>query len=142
MNVTLRIALLVASFALATDCASQVPARNLDPLNCSDEAHCQVIVTIKCHHVIFCDASVDYEGVNARGNNVFWKIADENAQQFAFDQRTGIEFKTGDGRKAFDCMPVGQRFKCRNVQDAPPDKYFYGVKIVGVPPIDPWVVNH
>ena len=39
-------------------------------------------------------------------------------------------------------MPVAQRFKCRNVQDAPPGKYYYSVKVVGVPRIDPWVVNH
>ena len=104
MNVTLRFAVLVASFALVTDGASQGPARSLAEMNCSDEDHCQVVVTVKCHHVIFCDASVDFDGVNARGNNVFWKIADENAQQFAFDQRTGIEFKTDEGRKAFECM--------------------------------------
>jgi len=142
MNVTLRFAVLVASFALVTDGASQGPARSLAEMNCSDEDHCQVVVTVKCHHVIFCDASVDFDGVNARGNNVFWKIADENAQQFAFDQRTGIEFKTDEGRNAFECMPVAQRFKCRNVQDAPPGKYYYSVKVVGVPRIDPWVVNH
>ena len=79
--------------------------QNVKEMNCSDEAHCQVIVTITCHHVMFCNASVDVEGVNARGNNVFWKIADdETSQKFAFDPRRGIEFKTEAGRKAFDCM--------------------------------------
>jgi len=143
MMVSLRIAVLVASLALAVDSASQGPVQNVKEMNCSDEAHCQVIVTITCHHVMFCNASVDVEGVNARGNNVFWKIADdETSQKFAFDQRRGIEFKTEAGRKAFDCMPVGQRFKCRNLPDAPPAKYFYSVMITGVPRLDPWVVNH
>src|SRR6186713_611702 len=80
MMVSLRIAVLVASLALATDCASQ-GMQNLKEMNCSDEDHCQVIVTIKCHRVMFCDASVDVEGVNARGNNVFWKIADDETSQ-------------------------------------------------------------
>ena len=141
MKASLRIAVIVASFAIAADCTSQQPATGSET-SCNDEDHCQVVVTIACSFVMVCNASVDFEGVNARGNNVFWKIADQNAQQFAFDQRSGIEFKTDDGRRAFDCMPVGQRFKCRNVHDAPPGKYFYSVKVVGVPRIDPWVVNH
>jgi hypothetical protein len=141
MNALLRIVVIVASFAIAAECASQQPASGAET-SCSDEDHCQVVVTIACSLVMMCNASVDFEGVNARGNNVFWKIADQNSQQFAFDPSSGIEFKTDDGRRAFDCMPVGQRFKCRNLREAPQGKYFYSVKVVGVPRIDPWVVNH
>jgi hypothetical protein len=41
-------------------------------------------------------------------------------------------------------MPVaGERgYKCRNVPGRPSDKYEYGVKLTGVPRLDPWVVNH
>ena len=143
MNVPLRIMLVYALFSLATGCAAQGPVQRMNDLSCSDEPHCQVVVTIQCKHFIDCDASIDHEGVNAHGNNVFWTIADDDtSRKFSFDPYTGIEFKTAEGRKAFECMPVGPRFKCRNIPDARADKYYYSVKVVGVPRIDPWVVNH
>src|SRR5512133_900854 len=59
MNALLRIAVIVASFAIAADCASQQPATGAET-SCNDEDHCQVVVTIACSFVMMCSASVDF----------------------------------------------------------------------------------
>ena len=141
---SLQCAVLAAFVVLLAGCASVPSPSPPRTLNCSNK-ECRVQVSVTCHLYIFCHVSVDVDEVHAHGNNVFGDLKDEpDGKRFTFDPTTGIEFKTPEGKKTFDCQPVaGMRsYKCNNAKAI--GRFEYGVKVVGpvfVPRLDPWVVN-
>ena len=134
----LTVALLVAVAALVAGCATTPPGT---PRTFDCTGDCRVKVTVTCTLVMFCHASVDFDEVRARGQNVFWDIDDASNSNFVFDPDTGIEFKTAEGRQNFRCQRLanGRSFKCDNGKA--PGKFEYSVNIIGAPRLDPWVVN-
>ena len=132
-----RCTLALAFAALVAGCAT-APTGNPRTFDCGD---CRVKVKVTCEAVMFCHASVDIDEIRARGQNVFWDIDDTSNANFVFDPDTGIAFKTPEGRQNFPCQRLanGRSFKCDNRGAA--GKFEYGVKVIGVPRLDPWVVN-
>jgi hypothetical protein len=89
---------------------------------------------------VACTISVPDE-VHARGQNVFWDIDGGAHPTFVFDPASGIEFKSADGQRNFRCQVLagGRSFKCDNARA--PGRFPYGIKVVGIPRLDPWIVN-
>lgn len=135
---SVRCTLALLGFAALTGCAT-APSGNPRTFDCAGD--CRVKVKVTCEAVVFCHASVDFDEVRARGQNVFWDIDESSLASFVFDPDTGIEFKTAEGRRNFPCQRLanGRSFKCDNGKA--PGKFEYGVKVIGVPRLDPWVVN-
>jgi hypothetical protein len=129
---------LLALAVLVAGCATTPPGT---PRTFDCTGDCRVKVTVTCQFVMLCHASVDFDEVRARGQNVFWEIDDASNSNFVFDPDTGIEFKTAEGRQNFRCQRLanGRSFKCDNGNA--PGKFEYGVKVIGVRRLDPWVVN-
>jgi hypothetical protein len=126
---------------LVASCASAQAPGQRRPTDCSDDDHCRVQVSVTCDFVMFCRASVDFDEVRAHGHNVFWEINNGPGQNFTFDTASGIAFKTAAGQSNFRCQILagGQRFKCDNGRAT--GEFEYGIKVIGVPRLDPWVVN-
>jgi hypothetical protein len=114
--------------------------------DCHNDDDCKVTVSIvNCGHFT-CEASVDPDELNVRGNNARWELTKEALDAgFEFQPTYGVWFKTLDGQDAFECKRDGKMYKCKTKVQAPAGKrYRYGVQIIGpksVALLDPWIVN-
>lgn len=113
-------------------------------LTCNSAQQCRVEVTVACAQGA-CSLAVNHPRVFARGNDVVWEIANAAGQGYAFADDSGIAFKREDGRSAFRCQREanGNRIACAN--RGTKGEFEYAVRVSGspgVPPLDPWVVNH
>jgi hypothetical protein len=141
MNTVLRSVALPALFAITlAGCASVMGEKPRAPTTQDCTGECRVNVSITCVFVMFCKVSVPDE-VYAHGQNIFWDVDHGAHPSFQFDPVSGIEFKTEEGRRNFSCQVLagGRSFKCDNAKAA--GKYEYSVKVIGVPRLDPWIVN-
>ena len=135
----LRSCLLVAATLIVYGCASIDHSGGGQPRQeCGGD--CRVNVRINCQMGVACSISVPDE-VHARGQNVFWEIDAGAHPSFVFDPTSGIEFKSAEGQRNFRCQVLagGRAFKCDNARA--PGRFPYGIKIVGIPRLDPWIVN-
>jgi len=141
MKTVLGSVALPALFAtMLAGCASLMVENPPTPPNQDCKGECRVNVSVTCKFVMFCKVSVPDE-VYAHGQNVFWDLDQGAHPSFQFDPVSGIEFKTEEGRRNFPCQILagGRSFKCDNGKAV--GKYEYSVKVIGVPRLDPWIVN-